>query len=348
MVVEDPVSELFAACKSADTVRLAALLKAGCDLFVTDEETGRWPLHYAAESGSLECVQLLISNHHPWNVVDKQGITAGEIAKSLHFDIYHELVEEGVRAELIFGLIGRKEKDADMKAADDDNVNETDAVEENDEAKDYLSQPLHITPDKILDANNDAVMMEWETPLMQHHADILCPISGLHVLNVGFGMGIIDRMLQAHSPASHTIIEAHPDVYKKMVLDGWTTKLNVKVVFGKWQDVIEDLGETYDAIFFDTFGEYYADLRDFHEHVANLLNDGGIYSFFNGLGGHNVFFHDVYCRVAELDLEDMGLSVEYVPIQFTPPGDQVWEGVNRPYWVLGQYNLPVCRLITDI
>jgi len=34
----------------------------------------------------------------------------------------------------------------------------------------------------------------------------------------------------------------------------------VRIVFGRWQDVLPQLG-TYDGIFFDTFGEYYDDLR---------------------------------------------------------------------------------------
>jgi len=77
--------------------------------------------------------------------------------------------------------------------------------------------------------------------------------------------------------------------------------------------------ETRVAIYFDTFGEHYRDMKIFHEHVVNLLNpDGGIYSFFNGLAGvrscalqlqpnlciHNLqtnpFFHDVYCRIAQV------------------------------------------------
>ena len=64
-----------------------------------------------------------------------------------------------------------------------------------------------------MDEENNGVMMGWEAPLMKRHAEIICPTKGLHVLNVGFGMGIIDTFIQEnHAPASHTIIEAHPDV----------------------------------------------------------------------------------------------------------------------------------------
>jgi len=35
-------------------------------------------------------------------------------------------------------------------------------------------------------------MMGWEKPLMEKHAEVLCPKEGLDVLNVGFGLGLID------------------------------------------------------------------------------------------------------------------------------------------------------------
>lgn len=61
------------------------------------------------------------------------------------------------------------------------------------------------------------------------------------MLNVGFGLGIIDSAIQAHSPRSHTIIEAHPDVYAHILAQGWDKRPGVRVVFGRWQDVIEQV-----------------------------------------------------------------------------------------------------------
>ena len=49
--------------------------------------------------------------------------------------------------------------------------------------------------------------MQWEAPLMAAHAEVICRGSG-DVLNVGFGMGIIDTYIQGYAPRSHTIIEA--------------------------------------------------------------------------------------------------------------------------------------------
>jgi len=47
----------------------------------------------------------------------------------------------------------------------------------------------------------------------------------------------------------------------------------------------------FDGIFWDTYGEYYEDMKDFHVQLPRLLRPGGIYSFFNGLAPDNIFFH---------------------------------------------------------
>jgi type IV protein arginine methyltransferase len=186
-------------------------------------------------------------------------------------------------------------------------------------------------------------MMAWEKPLMERHAQVICTKEGLDILNVGFGLGLIDSYIQLYKPRSHTIIEAHPDVYAHMLANGWDKKPGVKIIFGRWQDVLDQL-EIYDSIFFDTFGEFYDDIHDFHEELLNILKPEGVYSFFNGFGATNPFFHDVYCHIAEMHLENIGLSTEYVEIKIDPSADKVWEGVKSRYWVLDSYRLPICRI----
>lgn len=106
-----------------------------------------------------------------------------------------------------------------------------------------------------MDSESKAVMMAWEKPLMEAHAKAVCSGGG-HVLNIGFGMGLVDTAIQQYAPVTHTIVEAHPEVYKRMIQTGWADKENVKIVFGRWQDVISQL-ETYDgkylreSLFFD-------------------------------------------------------------------------------------------------
>ncbi|KAE8657059.1 Detected protein of confused Function [Hibiscus syriacus] len=119
-----------------------------------------------------------------------------------------------------------------------------------------------------------AVMMAWEKSLMEAHAKAVCTGGG-NILNVGFGMGLVDTTIQQYGPATHTIVEAYPEVYERMLQIGWGKKDNMKIIFGRWKDVLSQL-DSYDGIFFDTYGEYYEDLREFHQHLRKLLKPGGI------------------------------------------------------------------------
>lgn len=139
-------------------------------------------------------------------------------------------VWSGMQAELILGVVARQER----------------KVEEGSE-KPYLQQRVEYSEGKLLDEENKGVMMAWENPLMAAHAKAICANGG-HALNVGFGMGLVDTAIQGHNPASHTIIEAHPEVYKRMLETGWGEKPNVRILFGRWQDVLSQL-DSYDGKF---------------------------------------------------------------------------------------------------
>ncbi|KAG0084292.1 hypothetical protein BGZ93_001305 [Podila epicladia] len=336
--------------------KVEELLKSGANHSARAAH-GRTMLHFATMIGSLPIVKLLLSYGHPWNLVDDDYMSVGDYAKSFNQpEIYDFLLEEGVRTELLMGLMQRKLKselledessDEEGEGSDSKEIKDTSADKKKPEDvpnAEYLAQPLQYTDDgdRLLDAEKNGVMMGWELPLMVRHAEVICPSEGLRVLNVGFGLGLIDKELQKRSPAQHTIIEAHPDVYAKMLRDGWDKKPGVKILFGRWQDVVDQL-EVYDGIFFDTFGEFYEDLRSFHEIVPNHLEEGGIYSYFNGLGATNQFFHAVYNRISELELGEMGFSVEYEEMDIGLKEEE-WNGVKRAYWTLDKYYLPVCCL----
>ncbi|KFH63673.1 hypothetical protein MVEG_10366 [Podila verticillata NRRL 6337] len=352
---------LMQAVAEGKTDKVEELLKGGANHSARAAH-GRTMLHFATMIGSLPIVKLLLSYGHPWNLVDDDYMSVGDYAKSFNQpEIYDFLLEEGVRTELLMGLMQRKLKYEllEAEASDEEEEEEKEVEGDNNEIKDtsadkkkqedvpnaeYLAQPLQYTDDgdRLLDADKNGVMMGWELPLMVRHAEVICPSEGLRVLNVGFGLGLIDKELQKRSPAQHTIIEAHPDVYAKMLRDGWDKKPGVKILFGRWQDVVDQL-EVYDGIFFDTFGEFYEDLRSFHEIVPNHLEEGGIYSYFNGLGATNQFFHAVYNRISELELGEMGFSVEYEEMDIGLKEEE-WNGVKRAYWTLDKYYLPICCL----
>lgn len=199
------------------------------------------------------------------------------------------------------------------------------------------------------------VMMGWEQPIMDETVKQLCSghatgSEGLCILNVGFGLGMIDTLFQNLQvrPQLHVVIEPHQDVLEHMRAKGWYDKPGVVVLEGKWQDFIEseDLSSFggFDVIYTDTFSEEYADLLNFFEHVPDLLKGAGSsVSWFNGLGATNALFYDVYSRLAEMHLKDFGLSTDWSDIEVPGPDDSIWSG-SRKYFSLPLYRLPICRM----
>lgn len=48
---------------------------------------------------------------------------------------------------------------------------------------------------------------------------------------------------------------------------GWDKKPGVNIVSGRWQDTLGQLDQ-YDGIFFDTYSEFYEDLRCLLTHIC--------------------------------------------------------------------------------
>ncbi|MCO5606752.1 hypothetical protein L7F22_060942 [Adiantum nelumboides] len=173
-------------------------------------------------------------------------------------------------------------------------------------------------------------------PLRRYQADCA-------VLNVGFGLGIIDELFQARNPppARHVIIEAHPDAIAHAKQLGWDKRPGVELIHAKWEDALESLEGDFDAVYWDTYAQGYGELRSFFEHLPNLLS-GPRQSFpfvIHGLAGTNPFLYDVYTRVAELDLKDIGLVTDWHTLRPTTT-QETWQGVVRKYWQLDTINVP--------
>jgi len=328
-----------------------------------------------------------------WNDLDKNDETPGCLAWRLgQMELYQMCVNAGVRAEMLLGLMGGYEplagEDSDEEEIEiDPEVPEgengtnghthtdhelavgpaEEALEEKRDvnSEDYLKSELTFTDTALLDEDSNGVMMAWETDIMRKSVDVLLPSlpSGKRILNIGFGMGIIDRLFADTKPATHHIIEAHPAVLAKIRLPdaefggNWETSAEegrFKVHAGKWQDVCPLLlqaGEVYDAIYFDTFGEDYEQLKFFFtEIVPGLLDTDGRFGFFNGLGADRRVCYDVYSKVVDLDLCEAGMDVEWtdveVPVEeMGKEGEGEWKGVRRRYWTLGVYRLPVATFM---
>jgi protein arginine N-methyltransferase 2 len=329
---------------------------------------------------AVKTMRLLFENGAIWNDLDANNETPGCIANRLGLkELYELCVDAGVRAELLlsrmeeYQLLGDADSDEDDDEEEEAQEKDTEEVEEDIEIIDlnqgdamgdestenpnYLNSTLTFDRDRLVDEDANGVMMEWETTLMRRSAELLLPAPGLRVLNVGHGMAIIDSIFQEKQPKSHHIIEAHPDVLKRMKEQGWYEKPGVVIHEGRWQDIVPGLvekNEMFDAIYFDTFAEEYKALREFFsEFVIGLLDpaggpngEGGKFGFFCGMGADRQVVYDVYNKIAEMDLFEAGFDTEWetIPVPDLDEKGQ-WEGVRRKYWALPNYKLPTCSFI---
>ncbi|GFZ44733.1 methyltransferase [Saitozyma sp. JCM 24511] len=338
--------KLLSASQVAPPSELKRLLDQGAPAWFQDEDLGWSCLHYAAERREPECLRVLLAGGAVWNAVDRWGRTAGEICLSLgDREGWETIRNEGVRS--------------DNSSAGDNLA--------------FLQSKLtwEVGDDgreRVIDADGNGVMMGWEEPLMKEHVRLMTSShpdaqpggAGISVLNVGYGLGIIDRLFQSTEPRPlhHTIIEAHPQVLEHMRAQGVHEWPGVRILEGRWQDWLldpEKVGEVlagtpegsgFGAVFIDTFAEGYDDLKAFFDVLPDILDgEDASFSFWNGLGATNATIYAVSSHLAELHMEDVGMGVEWhdVPIAESLRSE-VWKGVRRRYWDLPGYRLPVARL----
>ncbi|GAA5961984.1 hypothetical protein JCM3765_007183 [Sporobolomyces pararoseus] len=311
-------------------------------------------------------------------------------------DLEGEQEEDAIEEEKEEEEQTSKQQDTEMKTTDE--AEEEIKLSTASSLTQYLSQPLTYTTDSngqpiCLDSEGNGVMMGWEKPIMfetvqaqlskgwsdrkgKSRAELLEEEEGdryhLRVMNVGFGLGIVDTFYQEFNPTLHLIIEPHPDVLKFAKEQGWFDKPGVRFFQGTWQEWIKALEEgkeewvEWDAIYFDTYSEHYKDLRSFLSQTPNLLSSSSpqnqaSVSFFHGLGATSRSFYDVYTSVSQLHLLEFGLKTEWTEVEVLNEEDEdVWEktgwrgeneggkGERKKYWewekAVGKYRLPVCRL----
>lgn len=239
-----------------------------------DPETQQTALHVAIASCTpedtaaelevaSETVKLLLQYGAIWNDLDMAGETPGCIAERLGLmGLYGLMVDAGVRAEMLLSrldayqeLSGGEDEEMSLDGGevpeltedptegsittDETGMTEPEKDANNVNSADYLASSLTYHADKLLDSANNGVMMEWERGIMERSVEVLLPHNkpGRRVLNIGFGMGIVDSYFQAKKPAHHVIVEPHPDVLARMATDGWAQKPGVEILPGRWQDV---------------------------------------------------------------------------------------------------------------
>ena len=207
-------------------------------------------------------------------------------------------------------------------------------------SKPYIQQILTYTEDgRLMDETGQAVMMEWERPIMEQAAQVITRNGG-RVLNVGFGMGIIDTEIEKYPMTEHWIIEPHLDVYTKMLNDGWHLKPHVTILYGDWQYYMKFLPE-FDGIYIDTWDEQ---IWDFLKNTPNMLKKGGVLSFFNNPRGDEKGLHmsqeeyDILSPICQIDYETIELNHIDGPDKQTANGGFYW----HPDWKT--YYCPIVKL----
>ncbi|CAA93240.2 RMT2 domain-containing protein [Schizosaccharomyces pombe] len=332
---------LLEASKQLDLKKIQNLVDQGAVTSAIDIESGKNALHFIAsyaeketEVQAIEVTKWILSNGGVWNGIDRANETPGCIARRRNLlRLYETIVDAGVRSELLLSLLERKEL----------------TNEQLDTNEKYLQSALSYTQptedsSSLLDSDANAVMMSWERKIMHRSAEIIAPTKGRRVLNVGFGLGIIDTFLQEKEPSLHVIIEPHPDVLKHMRKNGWMDRENVIVYETTWENAINDIASKYvfDGIYYDAFAESYEDLRNFFDSVVGLLDPetDSKFSFFNGLGADNQTFYDVYKKLVPIDLVSFGLQCTYESMPVSSK-DEEWKGAKRRYWDVSKYFLPI-------
>ncbi|OCF60074.1 arginine N-methyltransferase 2 [Kwoniella mangroviensis CBS 10435] len=368
--------KLLIAAQAAPATEIQKLIDAGAPTWYQDDSLGWSALHYAAERREPQILEMLLKGGAIWNSVDKWGRTAGEICISLGDEEGWEIIRnEGIRSEMLHHALAgpsspQSDSSTNMKLRVEDNTSAGDNLT-------FLKSKLtwDIGKDgkeRVLDADGNGVMMGWEEPLMVEHVKLMTydhpnaqpGAEGMTIMNVGFGLGIVDRLFQSTKspshpkPLNHTIIEAHPQVLQYIKDKGVDKLLGVRILEGRWQDFLLDPersgevlectpgGMGYDAIFVDTFAEGYEDLKAFFEVLPDILEpENGIFSFWNGLGATNATIYAVSSSLAELHLEDVGLDTTWHDVLIPESlREEVWKGVKRRYWELPGYKLPIAKM----
>jgi len=137
------------------------------------------------------------------------------------------------------------------------------------------------------------VMMAWEMDLMQRHAQIVTHKGG-HVLEIGFGMGISAQFIQDNKHDTHTIVESHPAILKR--LREWSQdKPTVRIIQGDWFEMQHEIcNNRYDGIFYDADCNNSPKFRDVI--VNNALKPHGVFTYFAPNGTDKYEYGDALKR----------------------------------------------------
>lgn len=143
----------------------------------------------------------------------------------------------------------------------------------------FVHIPCEINENSLRHPVTGLIMSYQEDLIMEMSASKVCEKGG-DILNVGFGLGIVDNYISQQDIDSHHIIELHPQLVENAILSGYTN-----VHSGDWRDVIKEFksqNKKFDGIYFDTHNlGILNEWLDFAKSVDSILKPGGIFSYFN-------------------------------------------------------------------
>jgi guanidinoacetate N-methyltransferase len=177
----------------------------------------------------------------------------------------------------------------------------------------------------ILKLLGHEVMSDYQLPYMKKLADIVTQNGG-DILNVGYGLGIIDKEIEAFRKKrklnKHTVIELN----EKLAANA-RKEPNLEVLEGDWHEVIQNFrGRQFDGIIYDG---YPLDLEEVHRDGIvfiqsivnrNLLKENGVLTFYVDAAEH---FGSKFTEY----LHGLGFEhVETVKVKIKPPDRlrQIW------------------------
>lgn len=293
---------------------------------------------------AVQFIDILLEYGANWMLLDGHNRTPGDIAYDLQKpELYAKLVRAGVTSEIVLQKLLEDNDDSEDEEEQQQQLGFTDTQSNPVEGTQsvFLKNQLEFDNHTLQTSEQDGVMMDWETPIMKRSAELITR-EGSAVLNIGFGMGIIDTFIQELKPRTHYIVEAHPQVLAKMREWGWYEKPGVVILEGTWKQQLPkllDQGIQFDGIYYDTFSEHYKDMLLLFDRIVGLLSFDGVFSYFNGLGADRQICYDVYKQVAMFNLKDYGLQVEFEEIPVNVE-QSTWDGIKREYFKLKSYALP--------
>ncbi|GAA5842415.1 hypothetical protein JCM11251_004221 [Rhodosporidiobolus azoricus] len=386
---------LHAAAYTGSVDHLRLLLRKGNAVWSMVDNLGCTAGDIAFSMNHADCYQLLLEEGVRAEML-RAILEAAGGADSEEED--EEMIEDGAEVPVEGAITEKIVRGGKGKSTSSDNAL-------------FLSTPLNFTRDSsgqpiALDAEGNGVMMGWETDIMRETVDAVLADGEkkggcwagrrvksweelkneeegeretLNVVNVGFGLGIVDTFLQSAHPSTHLIIEPHPSVLAFARENGWYNKPGVRYYEGTWKQWLKDLEEgkeegygMWDVVYFDTYSEHYSDLHLFFQALPDLLSSSpsARFSFFHGLGATSRLLYDVYTTVSELHLREIGIQVGWREVDVGEGGKGVvgrWSGTGtgegdlkegqrtmgegeKKYWreeMVGRYRLPVGRLSYD-